>query len=115
MLWGFYHVLTPDGFADVRVPDVDAVIRAVVEQGLDLDSILYTVQVGPMRVCDVLWGWQKQIAKSGQPFYGHKFGFTRNTLGRMLKEAHFGRVLMASRGYGLQAVAYKRESENERD
>lgn len=108
VLWGFYHVLTPDGFADVRVPDIMSVAESLTK-GCDLDSVLYTSQAGPIRPCDVLWGWQKQIAKSGQPFYGHRFGFSRDTLGRALKATHFEHVLLGCGGYEIRALAYKRK------
>ena len=107
VLWGFYHVLTWDGYADIRVPDVQAVVAAVVERGLDLDAVLYQAPVGPIRVCDVLWGWQKQIAESGQLFYSHRFGFSRDMLGRALKVAHFEHILIGGRGYEIRARAYK--------
>jgi len=109
VLWGFYHILTASGFADIRVPDAMAVMQAVITSGLELDSVLYTAPVGKIRVCDVLWGWQKQIAKSEQPYYGHKFGFSRNTLGRALRAAHFEHILIGSGGYEIRAMAYKRK------
>ena len=109
VLWGFYHVLTPDGFAHIRVPDVLTVIHAVAHDRLDLDSVLYTAPVGPIRVCDVLWGWQKQIARSGQPFYSHRYGFSRDTLGRALKAAHFEQIEIGRGAYELTAYAHKRK------
>jgi len=107
VLFGIYHVLTPDGFADIRVPDVIAVMETVVENKLDLDAVLYTAAVGPIRVCDVLWGWQKQIEKSSYNYYAHKIGFCRATLGRALRQAHFKRILIGSRNYEIRAMAYK--------
>ena len=113
VLGGFYHVLTDEGFADVRVPDVRAVMVEVVRRGLDLDSELYRAPVGPIRVGDVLWGWQKQIAASGQPFYAHRWGFSRAVLGRALKAAGFEYVLIGSGRYELRALAYKQRPESE--
>lgn len=107
VLWGFYHVLAADGFADIRVPDARAVMMAVAQNNLDLDSILYKAPVGPIRVCDVIWGWQKQIERSGQDYYAHKFGFSRDILGRALKAAHFKRVLIGCSNYEIIALAYK--------
>lgn len=107
VLWGFYHVLTWDGFADIRVPDAVEVIGQVAS-GLALDAVLYTAPVGPIRACDVLWGYQKEIARSGQPFYSHRFGFSRDMLARALKTAHFEHVLIGGRGYEIRAKAYKR-------
>ena len=113
VLWGFYHVLAPDGLAHVRVPDALSVALSLAHNRLDLDSRLYDAPVGPIRVCDVLWGWQKQIKRSGQPYYSHRFGFSRDTLGRMLKEAHFEYVQIARGAYELIAYAHKRRPRGE--
>jgi hypothetical protein len=107
VLQGFYHVLTAEGYADVRVPDARSVIVAIVQRDLDLDSVLYQAPVGPIRVCDVLWGYQKQIQESGQPYYTHLTGFSRNLLGRALKVAGFEHILIGSSRYELRALAYK--------
>jgi len=111
VLWGFYHVLNADGYADIRVPDARAVMVSVAENGLELDAVLYTASVGPIRVCDVLWGWQKRIAKSGNDYYAHRIGFSRDTLGRVLSTAHFEHVLIGTGGYEIRALAYKRKPE----
>ena len=108
VLWGFYHILTPDGFAHIRVPDAMTVMLAVAQGGLDLDSVLYTVQAGDIRVCDVLWGWQAQIKRSGQPFYQHKIGFSRDTLGQALRAARFEHIEIGRGAYELTAYAHKR-------
>jgi hypothetical protein len=68
----------------VRVPDVLAVMEQVHKQELDLDSVLYNAPVGPIRVCDVLWGWAKEIERSGQSWFGHRTGFSEGTLTRAL-------------------------------
>ena len=112
VLWGFYHVLTPQGFADIRVPDARAVMAEVVKLGLDLDSVLYQAPVGPIRVCDVLWGWQAQIKRSGLPHYGHRFGLSRDTLGAALRRAHFESIRIGAGAYELKAVAYKFKRED---
>ena len=108
VLWGFYHVLKPDGFADIRVPNALAVMAEVARRGLDLDSVLYTVAVGQIRVCDVLWGWQQHVRVSGQPFYMHRFGFSKNTLGRAIQAARFEYIEIGQPRYELRAMAYKR-------
>ena len=41
VLQGFRHVLKPTGFALISVPDMESVMRTVVEKGLDLDDVLY--------------------------------------------------------------------------
>jgi len=113
VLWGFYHVLTPDGFAHIRVPDALTVMLSVAHSSLDLDDVLYAAPVGPIRVCDVLWGWQRQIKRSGEPYYSHKFGFSRDSLGRALKLAHFEKIEIARGSYELIAYAHKRSRSDE--
>jgi len=110
VLWGFYHVLTWDGFADIRVPDARAVMRAVTS-GIPLDETLYVAPVGPIRPVDVLWGWQEQIRRSGQPYYAHRYGFSRDTLGKALHAARFAYVEIGLDVYELHAMAYKHKPE----
>jgi len=111
VLWGCYHVLTWDGFADIRVPDALAVMEAIVRQGLSLDDVLYQASVGPIRACDVLWGWQEQIRRSGQSYYAHRFGFSWHTLGVALHEARFDYITIERGPYELHAMAYKHKPE----
>ena len=113
VLWGFYHVLAPDGYAHIKVPDALSVCLTVAQNRMELDDVLYTAPVGPIRVCDVLWGWQAQITRSGQPFYSHRYGFSRNTLGRALKAAHFEYVEIGRGRYELRAFAYKRRPDGQ--
>jgi hypothetical protein len=113
VLWGFYHILGVDGYADIRVPDARAVILDVAKRDLALDDVLYEAPVGPIRVCDVLWGWQKQIEQSGQYYYCHRIGFSRDSLGRALYAAHFEHILIGSGNYEIRAMAYKRRPPQE--
>jgi hypothetical protein len=112
VLEGFYHVLAGAGVVDVRVPDDLAVMRAVADRHLDLDSTLYQSPVGPIRVCDVMWGYQKQIASSGQPFFAHRFGFSERTLTLALERAGFWHMMMDSRRYEIKVLAFKRIPES---
>ncbi len=41
VLTGFLHVLKPDGFAEIRVPDMNSVMKRVVESKLDIEDVLY--------------------------------------------------------------------------
>ncbi len=42
---GFLHVLKPDGFAEIRVPDIDALLKTCVKDGLDIEDVIY--HIGP--------------------------------------------------------------------
>ena len=50
---GFAHVLKPDGFAHVNVPDIGKLFAQVTEKQLDVDDIVYESAWGPIRVRDV--------------------------------------------------------------
>ena len=99
VLAGFAHVLKPEGFAEIRVPDVAAVAREMSERGRDMEDVLYTSPAGPITVRDVLYGLGRAIQKTGVDFYAHKTGFTRRSLGDALRRAGFGAV------YGLEPLA----------
>ena len=69
VLAGFLHMLKDGGFAHIRVPDINEVMRLTIERGLDIDDVLYTSPSGPIMVLDVLYGYAVQIERSGQDFY----------------------------------------------
>ena len=92
---GMLHVLKPDGFADVRVPDMQVVMKMVAEKDLDVDDVLYKAPAGPILVRDVIWGYHVEIEQSHNDFYGHKTGFTPASLKRFFLE----------NGFALGAVA----------
>lgn len=90
VLAGFAHVLkAPAGFAEIRVPDVQAIAAQMVTHGRELDDTLYDSPAGPIRLIDVLYGYSRAIEESGVDFYAHKTGFTRATLRRALAAAGF--------------------------
>src|SRR5512141_2534101 len=47
---GFVHVLNEEGFAYIRVPDLKAVMNKVVNDGMDIDDVLYESPAGPIKV-----------------------------------------------------------------
>ena len=48
VLAGFIHVLKPQGFAFIRVPDIQEVMRIAVERRLEPDDVLYQSASGPI-------------------------------------------------------------------
>jgi SAM-dependent methyltransferase len=110
VLRGFAHVLKPDGFAEIRVPDVVEVMNAVAGRNLDIEDELYASPAGAIRVLDVIYGWQAEIARSGQDFFAHKTGFSAKSLTRALTEAGFPAVVLVPpiAVYELHAIAFKR-------
>lgn len=107
VLSGFLHVLKPDGFAHVRVPDIGLLMRIVVERSLDIDDLLYESAAGPISVGDVIYGYGVEIERSGQHFYAHKTGFTEKSLRGALNRAGFPYVFMSSGSLEIGAIACK--------
>lgn len=111
VLSGFLHVLKPDGFAEIRVPDLKAVMKRVVAADMNIEDTLYVSPAGPITVRDVIYGWGKQIESTGQDFYAHKTGFVAASLKDALTEAGFQWVLVTEREEicELHALAFKCE------
>jgi SAM-dependent methyltransferase len=112
VLRGFFHVLKPDGFAHVRVPDLEAVFRRTVESKLELEDILYTTRNGrPIAVRDVIYGWAEKIEESGKEFFAHKTGFTPTSLRAALLGAGFTTVVTVASepNFEVSALAFKVE------
>jgi SAM-dependent methyltransferase len=109
VLRGFLHVLKTDGFAEIRVPDLRAVMQRVVWDNLDVDAILYQSGAGPIGVLDVIYGLASEIEESGSDFQQHKAGFTPQSLGRTLEQAGFGPVFLfaSPEAYECRALAFR--------
>lgn len=108
VLRGFKHVLKPDGHAHIIVPDLQQVMRRVVNGKLDIMDVLYTSPAGPIRVLDVLYGHQGIIESSGQEYFAHKMGFTPTSLNRLLTQAGFPMVTLSTGRYSVSAIAFLR-------
>lgn len=107
VLAGFQHMLKEGGFAHIRVPDINEVMRLTIEQGLDIDDVLYTSPSGPITVLDVLYGYTVQIERSGQDFYAHKTGFTQKSLMSVLERAGFSNIYSTLGNLEISVVAFK--------
>jgi hypothetical protein len=116
VLAGFVHVLAAEGFAEIRVPDLAAVFRKVVAEGMDLEDTLYEAPAGPISVLDVIYGYRVQIEQKANPFFAHKTGFTARSLCAALAAAGFAEVWEATPFgvYEIRAVGFKRPSTPER-
>jgi hypothetical protein len=107
VLRGFLHVLKSDGFAQIRVPDLNELMRTVVEQNLDLEDVLYQSAAGPIMVRDVLYGYSPEIERSGVDFFAHKTGFTAKSLANTLQKAGFATLFSMTGGLEVNALAFK--------
>ena len=101
--------LRPDGFAEIRVPDLRSVMERVVKHDMDMNDILYRSGAGPVSVQDVIYGLGREIEESGNDFYAHKTGYSPNTLGKALNDAGFGGVFVfaAPEAFETRALAFK--------
>ena len=111
VLKGFLHVLKSDGFAEIRVPDMNAVMKRVIASNLDIEDVLYESPSGPISVRDAFYGYAKQIESSGVDFYAHKTGFTTRSLEALLRRSGFSNVYMfvAEEAFEMKAFAFKKE------
>ena len=112
VLAGFLHVLRPQGFAHVRVPDMGELMRTVVARSLDIDDFLYDSPAGPITVRDVIYGYAVEIERSGNDFYAHKTGFTVKSLEAAVLRSGFGRAYTYSRDLEVVAVCFPGEPDD---
>jgi hypothetical protein len=98
---GIAHVMRPEGFVELHVPDVGDVMRRVVQANLDIDDVLYVSGGMSILVRDVLYGCHKEIEDSGQGLYAHKTGFTPCALTRLMMECGFAYHVVWSSHYNL--------------
>lgn len=109
VLAGFAHVLKPDGFAEIHVPDIRNVLKRFIESGMEINDVLYVSPSGPITVHDVIYGWGKEIEESGEDFFAHKTGFTEASLMAALNNAGFNQVwiLESDNEFAIGALAFK--------
>jgi SAM-dependent methyltransferase len=107
VLAGFLHVLTEGGFAYLRVPDLQQVMKEATERGLDVEDVLYVSPAGPIMVLDVLYGFSVEIERSGKDFFAHKTGFTGKSLVAALNRAGFSSVYWTAGPLEVTAIAFK--------
>jgi SAM-dependent methyltransferase len=108
VLAGFVHVLKPHGFAHIRVPDLMEVMKITLERKLEPDDVLYQSPAGPIQVLDVFYGWGLEIERSGNDFFAHKTGFSRQLLTKVLAAAGFQTVYSAVGNLEISAIAFLR-------
>jgi ubiquinone/menaquinone biosynthesis C-methylase UbiE len=109
VLKGIGLVLKKSGFVFIRVPDLLSVMQCVVEQGGDLEDILYQSSAGPILVSDVIYGYHVEIEASGQDYYAHKTGFTEKSLKKVLTSSGFRHIHMQAKNYEIMALAFLQE------
>lgn len=106
VLAGMRHVLKSDGFIHIAVPDVLALMKAVVDGRRDIMDAWYQCGAGPIRFHDVLYGWG-QALEAGNLYYAHKCGFSEKSLTSALRAAGFLSIYVAADGMNLEAYAFR--------
>jgi len=94
VLRGFARVLKDTGFVHIRVPNAGRVMQQLVEKKADIEDVAYVAPCGPIMFHDILMGYGKEIAASGNDFFAHKTAFTPQLLGRVLQAAGFSQILI---------------------
>jgi len=110
VLEGMYTVLKPGGLVYIRVPDILAAIDCMREAGMDdMENGLYMASGTPIMTLDVIYGWSREIERSGQPYYAHKTAFTKGSLHRRLTEVGFivDNIIAAKENVEFRAFAHK--------
>jgi SAM-dependent methyltransferase len=107
VLAGFIHLLKADGFVHIRVPDIGAVMQAMVAKNLDIDDVLYQSKAGAIMVRDVIYGWGLEIERSQCDFFAHKTGFTEKSLISALNTAGFPHIFTLTGNLEISALAFK--------
>ena len=109
----FKRVLSEDGIAIVRCPDIQTICEVIAQDKL-LEP-LYESPIGPIFPIDILFGNRQEIA-DGNEFMAKKVGFTYSVLEQLFGEAGFqarygGR--MPTNGGELALVAFKQKISEE--
>lgn len=107
-----HRVLKPDGFALIKLPDLQEVARHIAEG--KLEDPLYISPMGPIAPLDILFGHRPSLA-SGNAFMAHRTGFTGGTLAVALIKAGFAAVMMQreATAFALAAVAFRSRPDKE--
>ena len=110
---GFKHVVRPDGFVEIRVPDVGAIMRVAVEKKLDMESPRYKSAGWPVTVRDALYGYARRVQASPD-HYAHRVGFSRASLRALLAAAGFAAAaLLRPRALEIGVVAFPQQPTDE--
>jgi len=106
VLAGILHVLKPGGLAQIIVPDLQELMVTCVQQGIDLDGLLYDSPMGPITPLDVLYGHAGMIEQSGQDYYANRTGFTSRTLANVVEASGFGPMFCQQGNLELNLISF---------
>ena len=101
----FLRVLKPEGFAYLKVPDLQIIAQLVAADRLNEPA--YEASAGAITPHDMIYGHAPSLA-AGNLFMAHRTGFTANSLGLALRAAGFAMAVLKRREYlELSALAFK--------
>lgn len=105
-LAAFHRVLTSDGIAIIRCPDLQTIGERLAAG--DIETPLYTSTMGPVAPLDMLYGFRPAL-QAGNLYMAHHTGFTSKSLQKACLEAQFQSILCARRtsAHELWAIATK--------
>ncbi len=109
VLKGFNHVLKNDGFVNIAVPDMQAVIKHMVQNDMDIEDVLYESLDGAVTIKDVIYGFGKEIEKGGQDFYAHKTGFSERSLIALLNQCGFMKVYCLLGYFEIRVIGFRQQ------
>ncbi len=95
------RILAPQGFACLRVPDLQTVAAFIAQDRMH--ETIYQSNAGPITAHDVIFGYGGDVAR-GRHAMAHRTGFTPTVLVNCLKEAGFESFLVR-RTKALELVA----------
>ena len=106
------RVLKLNGFAFIKLPDLQEVARYVADG--KLEDPLYMSPLGPVAPLDILYGYRPTVA-SGHAFATPRTGFTGATLGAALIKAGFDAVMVQreAAAFCLTAIAFRSRPDRE--
>lgn len=107
VLAGFGHALEDDGFVEIHVPNMQALFEKLMNEGKDVEEVMYTSPAGPITALDMIYGYSVYIEASGNDFMCHKTGFTPKSLANTLARNGFPFVFVGTNGLDLIAYGFK--------
>ncbi len=107
-----HRVLKPNGFAFIKLPDLQEVARFIADG--KPEETLYISPMGAIAPLDILYGHRPSLA-IGNTFMAHHTGFTGPTLACALIAAGFAAVMVQRdlATFSLTAVAFRQQPDVE--
>jgi predicted O-linked N-acetylglucosamine transferase (SPINDLY family) len=83
----------------------------MVLNNIEVEDVLYVSPAGPILARDVLWGFAKEIERSGHDWFAHKTGFSERGLVDAVLAGGFPNVYVAppAANFEIRVLAFKRE------